>query len=202
MLIQSVFSDSFKKYGRIINDDFSSTLKELKKIPYPEKGVKYVAKNEALENTPDYLKFEQDYFGGMSIQIGYCAGFNKVTSALEYHKSSEINIANEDFILVLGERKDIIDGKYDLSKVELFLVPKRTAIEIYATTLHYCPISSGDSKFNMLVVLPLGTNVGRKESQLEPMLRCTNKWLICHEDSKEAINGAYVGLIGNKVVVE
>ena len=121
---------------------------------------------------------------------------------MEYHKSSEINIANEDFILVLGERKDIIDGKYDLSKVELFLVPKRTTIEIYATTLHYCPISSGDSKFNMLVVLPLGTNVGRKESQLEPMLRCTNKWLICHEDSREARNGAYVGLIGNEVMVE
>ena len=202
MLIQSIFSGSFKKYGRIINDDFSLTLKELEKIPYPEKGVKYVAKYKELENTSDYLKLKQDYFGGMPIQIGYCAGFNKTTSALEYHKSSEINMANEDFILVLGERKDIIDGKYDLSKVEAFLVPCKIAIEIYATTLHYCPISIGDQKFNMLVVLPDGTNVGRKESKLEPMLRCTNKWLLCHENSGEAKNGVYVGLTGDTVRIE
>lgn len=202
MVIQSIFSKAFKKYGKVINGDFSLLLDELKKIPYPEKGVKYVASYEALENCLDYIKIKEDYFGGLPVQLGYCAGFNKVTSALEYHKCSEINIANEDFILVLGKIEDIENNQYDLNKVEVFFVPKRTAIEIYSTTLHYCPISVGDGKFNMLVALIKGTNVGRKESKIEPMLRSVNKWLLATPDSGEAKNGAFVGLVGEKVRIE
>ena len=34
------------------------------------------------------------------------------------------------------------DFTYDTSKVEAFLVPAGTAVEIYATTLHYAPFPS------------------------------------------------------------
>ena len=41
-------------------------------------------------------------FGEMEIQIGYCNGHNSMLNALEYHKSSEINVAATDAVLLLG----------------------------------------------------------------------------------------------------
>ena len=137
----------------------------------------------------------------MPIQIGHCSGHNNKLTCLEYHKCSEINMANEDFILLVGERKDIIDGKYDLSKVEGFIVPKGVAVEMYANTLHYCPCGVNNEGFRMLVVLTKGTNVGEYHSTLEPMLRNANKWLLAHKDSNEAKDGAYVGLEGEMIVL-
>ena len=40
--------------------------------------------------------------------------------------------------------KDVeADHTYDTSKMEAFLVPAGTAVEVYATTLHYAPCSTG-----------------------------------------------------------
>ena len=199
--IKSIYDSSFRKYGQVLNCRFDDILERLKKIVVPSNSVIYVASVKELEESSDFEILQKDFFGGQQIQIGYCGGFNKTSSALEYHKSSEINIANEDFVLVLGERKDIVDDKYDLSKVEMFLVPQKTAIEIYATTLHYCPISFDDKTFNMLVVLPKGTNVGHLKSKEEPLLWSNNKWLLVHPDNKQANDGAHIGLIGKKIVL-
>lgn len=201
MEIKKITDESFRKYGRIIHDDFTDVLKCLSRIEKPEKGVKYVASFKTLEQSSDKQKLEEDYFGGYPIQMGYCAGANKVVNALEYHKSSEINMANEDFILVLGLRQDIIDDTYDLAKAEAFLVPGGVAVEIYATTLHYCPIEKDNKPFNMLVALPKGTNVGKRRSEKEPLLYGTNKWLIAYEGTPEVRNGAVAGLKGEKIVL-
>ncbi len=198
MEIKSIYDESFRKYGCIIQDRFDDVLSKLAKIEKPQKGVKYLASEETLESSFDKEKLENDYFGGMPIQIGYCAGFNKSVNALEYHKSSEINMANEDFILVLGLRQDIVDNAYDIANAEAFLVPRGVAVEIYASTLHYCPLSQGESSFNMLVVLPKGTNVGKRKSSLEPLLYGTNKWLLAFSGTSEAKGGAFVGLKGEK----
>lgn len=195
--IKSIYDPSFRKYGQILNYDFKDVLERLKQIEVSKDKVIYVPSVKELEESSDFLTLQNDFFGGLPIQIGYCGGFNKIFAALEYHKSSEINVANESFILVLGKREDIIDGQYDMSKVEVFLVPEKVAVEIYATTLHYSPISNGSSVFNMLVVLPKETNVGSYNSKTDPMLRANNKWLLAHKDSKEAKNNAYIGLIGN-----
>lgn len=199
MKIYNVYDERFSKYGVIINDDFSDILKVLKTRECPENRVIYRASDEELEACPSFKKLQEDYFGNTPIQIGHCSGHNSVLGCLEYHKSSEINMANEDFILLIGERKDIIDGKYDLSKVEGFLVPKCVAVEVFANTLHYCPCGVDGNEFRMLVVLPKGTNVGRCESNKEKALRSTNKWLLAHEDTGEARSGAYVGLVGDKI---
>jgi len=201
MKIYSINDEKFKKYGCVINDDFKDILEVLKTMVCPEDGVIYVASVSELEACPSFTKLQNDYFGGMPIQIGHCSGHNNVLGCLEYHKSSEINMANEDFILLIGERKDIIDGKYDMKNVEGFLVPKGVAVEMYANTLHYCPCCVDGNLFKMLVVLPKGTNVGMCNSELEPMLRNANKWLLAHEDTNEAKDGAYVGLVGDKIVL-
>lgn len=201
MKIYSINDEKFRKYGQVINDDFSDILEVLKTRECPLDHAMYVASDKDLEACPSFNKLQNDYFGGLPIQIGHCSGHNNTLGCLEYHKSSEINMANEDFILLIGERKDIIDGKYDLSKVEGFLVPKGVAVEMYANTLHYCPCGVDNKEFRMLVVLPKGTNVGNFSSKLEPALRNNNKWLFAHSDTNEARDGAYVGLVGDKIVL-
>lgn len=201
MELLSIKDERFKKYGEVINDDFSDILEVLKTRPCPSDHAMYVASDPELEACPSFEKIQNDYFGRMPIQIGHCSGHNNKLTCLEYHKCSEINMANEDFILLVGERKDIVDGKYDLSKVEGFIVPKGTAVEMYANTLHYCPCGVNNEGFRMLVVLTKGTNVGEYHSDLEPMLRNANKWLLAHEESGEAKDGAYVGLVGDMIVL-
>ena len=93
---------------------------------------------------------------------------------------------------------------YDTAKVEAFLAPKGTLLEVYATALHYAPINAG-GKFRCTVVLPKGTNT---ELQFKPdpagesrLLTATNKWLLPHPDSPEAKGGAVVALKGENPVV-
>ena len=70
-------------------------------------------------------------------------GDNHKLNGLEYHRSSEINIAVTDMILLLGSQQDVgTDFTYDTSKVEAFYVPAGTVVEMYATTLHYAPCTA------------------------------------------------------------
>ena len=96
----------------------------------------------------------------MPIQVGYCNGSNYLLNAVEYHRDSEVNVALTDLILILGKEQDIeADGTYQTEKMEAFLVPAGTVVEVYATTLHYAPCSVGDGRFRVTVVLPKGTQL-------------------------------------------
>lgn len=116
-------------------------------------------------------------------------------------RSSEVNVACTDLILLIGSEQDIEDDyTYDTSKIEAFLLPKGTVAEVYATTLHYAPCSVDGNNFRCVVVLPKDTNLdlevkpeGAKE---DPLLVARNKWLIAHEDAK--IEGAFNGLNGRE----
>ena len=65
-----------------------------------------------------------------------CNGKNDTLNAVEYHRSSEINIACSDLVLLLGMEQDINrpDNTYDTAQMEAFLVPQGVAVELYATT--------------------------------------------------------------------
>ena len=94
---------------------------------------------------------------------------------MEYHRSSEVSAAATDAILILGSQQDIADDwSFDTAKCEAFLVPKGTAVEIYATTLHYAPCSVGDERFRVTVVLPKGTNY---PLQTEHKIVCFRKYM-------------------------
>ncbi len=98
-------------------------------------------------------------FGELPIEIGYCNGNNYALDALEYHRSSEVDIAVTDLIIMVGMQQDITeDFQYDTSKVELFRVPAGTAVELYATCLHYAPCNANPDGFRCVIVLPKGTN--------------------------------------------
>lgn len=205
MKIQNVADDAFRRYGKVLEGyDFTELLKEMKHTPVPE-DVTYVPSVEEMEALPVAKELQNKGYGGLPIEIGYCNGHNKKLNGLEYHRSSEINVAVTDLVLLIGHQQDVEkDYTYDTSKVEAFLVPAGTAIEVYATTLHYAPCHVNESGFQCVVVLPKGTNTEltfEKAAEGEDkLLTAKNKWLIDHEEA--AIEGAFNGLKGENVGID
>lgn len=206
MHILSVKDPAFRKYGRVItNVDFTQLVEEMKKTPVPD-GVVYEPGINALEALPVKKELETITYGEMPVQIGYCNGHNSKLNAVEYHRSSEINVAATDAILILGLLADVAeDFTYDTSKMEAFLVPVGTGVEVFATSLHYAPCGVNGQGFQVAIVLPQGTNYplqethqkvdhGRAPSE-DALLAATNKWLIGHAEGGLS-EGSFIGLIG------
>lgn len=209
MKILSVKDPAFQKYGHIIdNVDFSNLLEALKKTPVPE-GVAYEPSVPELEATDAMQALSQVVYGEMPIQIGYCNGHNTKLNAVEYHRDSEINIAATDAILILGMRQDVeADYTYDTAKLEAFLVPAGTAVEVYATTLHYAPCGVDGKGFQVAIVLPRGTNyplktahpraTGAATDNEDHLITAVNKWLIGHAEGG-LDEGSFLGLKGKNL---
>lgn len=213
MKVKQVTDTSFRKYGKILTGiDFSEIYNVLEEMDYPE-DVEYAASFGPLEEPEFRQKLSNTLYGELSVEIGYCSGHNKMLNALEYHRSSEANVAVTDIILLLGHQSDITeDFTYDTAQLEAFFIPAGTAVELYATTLHYVPIGTkeNDYAFKMGVVLPFGTNfplgvtlgaeAEKEKLPEEKLLFAKNKWLIAHEESGE--EGAFIGLTGKNISVE
>lgn len=204
MKIQNVNDQAFGRYGKVLAGyDVSRLIKEMKHTPLPE-DVIYVPSVEALEALPVMEEFKNRAYGGMPVQIGYCNGHNQRLNGLEYHRDSELNVAVNDLIILIGQQQDITsDYTYDTSLVEAFMIPAGTVVELYATTLHYAPCGIDGQGFKCVVVLPRDTNTdinflhnGEGEDRL---LTARNKWLIAHEEA--GIKGAFHGLKGINITV-
>ena len=205
MEIYSVFDDKFRCYGRVIEGyDTSELVKTLAEVtPLPD-GVDYVAEQPELQVLPITGELSRRFYGGMPIQMGWCNGHSTKLNCLEYHRDSEFNVGSNDFILLLAKRCDIRDGKLDTKKVVAFFVPRRTLIEVFATTLHYAPCDAkSGGHFRVAVVLPKGTNTPKEDiieiDDEDRLLFARNKWLLAHEDAPEAAQGAYIGLTGKNI---
>lgn len=99
---------------------------------------------------------------------------------------------------------EIENGQLHTDKVKVFHVPAGTAVELYATTLHYAPCSpDAVSGFQVSIILPRGTNTEKPEIQHssveDRLLWAKNKWLLAHPDAPEARDGAYIGLTGENL---
>lgn len=204
MIIKKVTDRKFKKYGHIIkNYNCQELIQKMENTPLPD-DVVYEPSVKKLENLEIAEKLRVREFGELPIQVGYCNGNNYLLNALEYHRSSEINVAVTDLILLIGSQQDIEDDySYDTSKIEAFLIPSGTIIEIYATTLHYAPCNVNGNGFRCVVILPKGTNLPLKnkieKSEEDALLFAKNKWLIAHKNSGLDKQGAFVGLIGQNI---
>ena len=205
MKIQKVTDPAFRKYGQVLEGyDFTGLIKEMKHTPVPE-DVIYVPSVEELEALDIMKDLQNKGYGGLPVQIGYCNGHNKKLNAVEYHRNSDINVAVTDLVLLIGHQQDIEpDHTYDTSKIEAFLVPAGTGIEVYATTLHYAPCHVNEGGFQCVVVLPKGTNTDltfqTEKMGEDSLMTAKNKWLIAHEDAK--IAGAFNGLKGENITID
>lgn len=206
MIIKSVTDKEFSQYGRVIeNLDSKELLEKLRETtPAPEDAVVYVPADAGLESLPVMDVLRDNIYGGMPIQIGYCNGCNTKLNCLEYHKDSEIDIAADDIVLLVGRQQDAAGGEYDSAKVEAFLCPKGTAVELYATTLHYAPCSAKNgATFRVIIVLPKGTNTDKPNitpiDDENKRLFARNKWLIAHPEASEVKDGAVVAITGENI---
>ncbi len=178
----------------------------MKSTPLPE-DVIYEPSIKELEELAIAKELQDREYGELPIQIGYCNGNNYMLNAVEYHRSSEINIAATDLILLIGSQQDIEDDySYDTSKIEAFKVPAGTAIEVYATTLHYAPCNVNEEGFRCVVVLPRDTNLPLEnkveKSGEDALLFARNKWLIGHKDTDLGEQGAFIGLVGENISIK
>ncbi len=198
MKFYNVTDSEFKQFGRVIDIDANEIISVADKIEMPKEGNKYIASFEKFERLGIMTEIQNKYFGGMPTQLGYCYGHNSMLDALEWHTCSEINIAVTDLIVLLGDIRDLEDGnKYNSEKVKAFKVKKGEAIEVYATTLHYCPIEVNKDGFGCVVGLIKETNTDLKFKPDDKLLFATNKWLIAHDDNKDLIaDGAIGGIYG------
>ena len=209
MEIISVADKRFKKYGRVIkNIDFGTLVDAMKETFVPE-NVVYEPTVENLEKLEVAAEIKNKFFGELPIQIGYCNGHNELLNAVEYHRSSEINVAATDAILILGNLWDVEDDfTYDTSKMEAFLVSAGTAVELYATTLHYAPCGVDNKGFQVAVILPRGTNFELMTEHAkcplcggeDALITAVNKWLIGHEEGGLP-KGSFIGLKGKNLNV-
>lgn len=205
MKIYNVADPEFRKYGQVLAGyDFTEIVEKMQETPLPD-DVIYEPSIAELEALPIYQQLSSRGYGEMPIQIGYCNGHNTKLNAVEYHRSSEINIGATDLILLLGLESDVEeDHTYDTAKIEAFLLPKGTAVELFATTLHYAPCNANEGGFRDVIVLPKGTNYPLSEEHKagneDALLAATNKWLIGHAEGGLP-EGSFIGLKGENITV-
>lgn len=203
MKMYSVHDKRFETFGRIVENPFFNTFENgAKEINVPESGCSYLASVPAFE-TEESLSYYRAYFGNMDVQIGYCWGRNDTLNALEWHKSSEVHCALEDMILLLGDMRDMENGVFDTKNIKAFLVKKGESVEIYQTTLHFCPVLPCGGVFKNVVILPRGTNTPLTIASEDKKLVARNKWLICHPESKKHVDmNRVIGITGENIKVK
>lgn len=203
LALYGVNGPEFAEYGRVVADaDFSGLVRQAEEIPMPPEGSRYETSSASLEGCPEKEYLQNEAFGGLPVQIGYCWGYNSMLNALEWHKSPEINIAVTPMVLLLGRVQDIKNGIYSSGKVKAFYLKAGDAVEVYAATLHFCPCQTEKSGFGCIVVLPQGTNTGLESQSRDPLLFRKNKWLIAHRENRALIGrGAVPGITGENYQV-
>lgn len=208
MRIYSIYDEAFRAYGKPLTGyDTAELIAAMQAIPLPETGTAYQPWIESLEACAIFGELRDRAYGGMPAQLGMCWGRNTKLNCLEYHRDSEINLGDREFILLLAKAEEIVDWKLDTGKVKAFRVPGGIPVEIYATTLHFAPCHTDpEAGFRVAVVLPRGTNTEKPEikpqNPEDRLLWARNKWLLAHPESRQAGLGAWVGLTGENLDLE
>lgn len=195
--IYSIRDKEFKKYGNVLDIDTREIVEACEKLPRPEKGSEYIATVESLETLKMSEGLRLIAFGGCPAQIGITHGYNSFMNGLEYHRCSEVNVAVTPLVLILGLQYEMDGSEYDSSKVKAFYLERGDAVEIYATSLHFCPCQVSDDGFSCVTVLPSGTNTLLQKPSDDKLLFKKNKWIICHDQNRALIDrGVYPGIHG------
>ncbi len=194
----------FANYGRIVsNIDAKELMGAAEKIAYPEEGSLYQPSCPELEGRNAAREISDLIFGTLDTEIGYCRGYNSYLGALEWHSNSEVNIAVTDFILLLAKRSELRDGTLSSSDISAFYVRAGEIIEIYSSTLHFCPCQVKAEGFGCIVALPRGTNLPLDCKTRDNYLFRKNKWLIAHKENRALTDkGVMPGIFGENIEIK
>lgn len=204
LTIRSVFDPSFLPYGFVLNPiPYETYFDYLEKHTIvPAIKNQYVAHDQELETFIGSSLRLPGLVPHQTYQFGYVNGHNTKLNALEYHKSSEINVVLTPLVLFLGHTSKIKNNSFHTTDLEIFFVPAKTVIEIFDTTLHFSPCKVQESGFKCGVILPYGTNmqfetVEHKQTEEDYRYFKTNKWLLAHPENTTLVDiGAHIGIIG------
>ena len=197
LTIYSIRDREFDTYGKVLEFDSQEIISECEKLVFPESGSAYEVSVKNLETLGCSEKLCEMAIGGCDAQIGICHGYNSMMNGFEYHHSSEINVAVTPMILILGHTYEMNGNEFSSEKAKAFYLDKGDVVEIYGTTLHFCPCQVSDSGFSCVVVLPKNTNTLLDKPSEDKLLFKRNKWLICHDENKSLIEkGVYPGIHG------
>ena len=201
--IFSVNDKEFAKYGRVLDIDTKECVDTCLSLDFPKDGSAYEPSVEALESMNCADDLREATLGGCKVQLGICHGYNSVMNALEFHNCSEINVAATPLVLLLATRGDMEGSELDASKIKAFYLEKGDAVEVFATTLHFCPCQTEKDGFSCLVALPVGTNTLLDKPAKDKLLFKKNKWLICHDKNQALIDkGVYPGIHGTNYEIK
>ena len=193
-----VCSTEFAEYGRVITGlNTDEIVSVAKKIELPKDCSCYIPSEPSFESLAVAQEIQDDFFGELPTQVGYTYGNSHKLNALEWHSSSEINIAVTPLVILVAKRSDVFENKINSNKVKAFYVPEGTVIECYATTLHFCPCNADNNGFGWIVALPKETNTLLDKTYDDKLLFKKNKWVIIHPEHKVmADQGAVIGING------
>ena len=192
--IYTIHDKEFIPYGTPITDVDTSEIVAVGEQLLSAGGAGYKASVAEFEALEIHNIIRDRFFGQMPTQTGFVWGKNPRMNALEWHKNSEINVAIDDIVLLLGQLDEIEDGKYHSDKVKAFYLEKGEMAEVYATSLHFTPCTVKKSGMGAVVGLPLGTNTALEKPACDRFLCNKNKWLICHHEN---VNMKNKGIEGN-----
>ena len=202
----TVNDPEFRPYGRVIDFDASGLIAAAEKVPMPAEGSKYAPDLPELEEKALFQPVQEILRGQGSCQIGLCWGYSNRLNCLEYHRASEHNVAVTDLVLLLASQQAMEGMELPEGNIKAFFVPKGTVIEVYATTLHFCPCQVSDAGFSCIVVLPRGTNHPlegeRPQGGDGRLLWAKDKWLVAHPEAPAVQRGAYPGIHGENYTIK
>lgn len=199
----SVNDNEFKNYGRKIEYDSKDIVKTAKNVSMPDKGAFYEPSINILEKEKSFEDLSIMLMGGLKCQAGMVRGYNSYLNALEYHNSSEINVAITPVVLLLGLRCEMDGDNFDSSNIKAFYLEEGDVVEVLATTLHFTPCQVNDNGFGAIVMLPKGTNELLDGKKGDRLLFKNNKWVICHKDNNALIEkGVYPGISGENYQIK
>ena len=125
----------------------------------------------------------------------YVVGFKDKNDydKFEFPKPIVLKYTMQDFLI-----DNVKEGNLISKNSKLIITEKKgEAVEVYATSLHYCPIQTVPEGFGCIVGLVKGTNLPLEFKPEDKLLFAANKWLLAHEDNTELINeGAFAGIYG------
>lgn len=198
LTIYTIHDPEFVPYGTPITDVDTSEIVRAGEMILLAGGGGYKASVPEFEALQIHNIIRDRFFGQMPAQTGFVWGKNNKMNALEWHKNSEINVAVDDIVLLLGQLDEIEDGMYHSDKVKAFYLEKGEMAEVYATSLHFTPCTVKKSGMGAVVGLPLGTNTALERPATDRFLRNKNKWLICHYENysmtEKGIEGNILGV--------
>ena len=200
--IYTIHDPEFMPYGTPITDVDTSAIVKVGEELLLSGGAGYKASLPQFESLEIHEIIRDRFFGQMPTQTGFVWGKNNKMNALEWHKNSEVNVAIDDIVLLLGQLDELEDGTYHSDKVKAFYLEKGEMAEVYATSLHYTPCTVKKSGMGAVVGLPLGTNTLLEKPATDRFLRNKNKWLVCHHENTAMIEKGIEGnILGENIEI-